>query len=283
MGALGLLAFSAFGKTLLSTSPANQGVLGTANPGPFPTPTGQAPGTVTIGGKPGGDAWQPGNGPAKTALSLSQTGIGAATGISGAMGVHAGLGASGGFLGAATAPLLGIGIAIGVITTILGIISAHHKQALANEGKMLNTADPNMLNAMVMVAQAAIHGEIHSLQEAQAHTMQIVQDWYNQVKPIQRGTWHYTAQDFAANQTYRNSWKRGSPGVEHTQDALKSNWPPDPCNGACVIGHYFVERTAIVVQATVGEILAGRHGTMVLPEIPVHETQTGFPEIRMVY
>lgn len=260
-------------------------------PGAIATPTRPAmrdtypgAGTVTLGGKPAPDGWNPHPGIADNVAKYAGMGAGlaGAAGIGSAGGIIGGstFGAAGTLVGAAV-PIIGIGAM--VVMTVLGILKAHHAAALAREGKLLNETDPGMLNAFVMVAQAAVAGEINTVAEAKAHTDQITADWYSQVKPIQRGTWHYGAPDWQGNQTYKNSWKKGAPGVQHTQDALKSNWPPDPCNGACVIGHYFAERNAFVVLDTVQKILAGQHGVMVLPEIPAHDTQQGFPEVRMIF
>jgi hypothetical protein len=170
-----------------------------------------------------------------------------------------------------------IGIGISVVGTVIGMINAHHQAALANEGKVLNSTDPNALQAFVLVAQGCINGEITSVAEAQTYCHQIVQDWYSQVKSIQRGMWPYTGQKMSLD--YASVWNHGPGSHDPSPDAH----PPDPCNGACVIGHFFIERTAFIVQDTVKDILAGNHGTMVFPAIPPHETQSGVPEIRMIY
>lgn len=280
---IGYIAGAAVGAWLLSRGGGVGGgapivAAGPAShPGLTPRPDGKIPGTVTIGGKPGGDAWSPGASIAQKAVGLT----GVAAGIAGGLGI----GSAGGIIGASTfgasgtmlgSLIPGIGIGVAVIGTVLGIISAHHQAALKREGQVLNETDPGMLNALVMVAQGVILGEIHSVAEAKLHTDQIVADWYGQVKTIQRGKWPYKG-DNIAKLDYVAVWKN------RIKDPSPDAHAPDPCNGACVIGHFFAERNALVVLATVKDILAGNHGTMIFPEIPSHETQSGFPEIRMDY
>jgi len=238
-------------------------------------------GTVRLGGKPADAGWQPGN----LAGKVTQD-VGAAVGIAGALGVGSVAGFGSTIVGSAAAPgfaaagtLVGsaiplIGIGVAVVGTILGMISAHHKAALQREGQVLNSTDPAMLQALVLVAQAAIHGEITSVAQAKQHTDQIVADYYAQVRPIQRGTWPF-AGDLAAD--YQTVW------VQRTQRPGSDYHAPDPCNGACVVAHFFCERNAAIVLKTVGLILQGQHGVMDFPQIPAHATQQGFPEIQLTY
>jgi hypothetical protein len=241
---------------------------------------GQKPGTVQIGGSPADRGWQPGQTLYKSA-SLASAAVGFTAGI-GSLGVFGTSGLSvavGGLL-----PFVGIGLV--AVTTILAAIAAHHKAALAREGQVLNSTDPAMLQALILVAQATIYGEINSVAEAKAHTDTIISDWYNQVRSIQRGTWHYRGyQNVAAfigspfAKIYAQYPEQVPPDPFDESFARK----PDPCNAACVVGHYWVERNAAIVLQGVSDILAGNHGELVLPEIPAHDTQNGFPEIRLVY
>lgn len=237
------------------------------------------PGTVTVAGQNVRSNYTPGKG-LQTGLSLAGTGIGATVGIAGAV---AGIGGSTSIFAASTAlgaATLGIGIVVGVAATIVGMINAHHQAALAAEGRALNDADQRMLNAMVLVLQAVLNGEVASIAQAQSMLDRIVSDWYAEVKPVQRGTWHYTGQDMTAD--YQKVWiKRTQPskGVPGYSDYHA----PDPCNGACVVGHFFAERNRLLVLAAVRDTLAGNHGLLTLPEIPPHETQSGVPEVTVVY
>lgn len=236
------------------------------------------PGTVTVGGSPAPNSWQPGN-VAGTSLSVAGTALGATMGIGMAVGATAegGALATGTALGSAI-PIAGVGIVIA--GAIIGMLRAHHAAALAAEGKALNDADARAMNAFVLVLQGVLVGEISDLATAQGHLDTIVSDWYGEVKHVQRGTWHYTGQDLTAD--YQKVWirrtqpARGAPGFSDYH-------APDPCNGACVMGHFFIERGRLLVLAAANDALGGNHGVLVLPAIPAHQTQSGFPEVRAVY
>lgn len=248
-------------------------------PAGAPMANGQPPpGTVRVGQTPTLLSLQGGSGGMGTSAVIGTSSQIAQTGV----GLAAGLGVinRAGDLAKAV-PIVGAIVGIGL--TIYGIISQHHKQALAAEGKALNDATPRAIQTLVLIVQATLAREITTASAAQDLVNQTIAAFYGEVRPIQRGTWKYLDTDFAANQTYENSWKAGAPGVQHTQDALKSNWPPDPCNGACVVGHYFVERGGKVAMAAVNNILAGLHGTAVFPTIPPYQTQQGFASVTISY
>ena len=172
------------------------------------------------------------------------------------------------------------GAVLQTISSVIGMFSAHHQAALAAEGKALNDSDNRMVNAMVLVLQGVLTGEVTSLGQAQGMVAQVISDWYGEVKPVQRGTWHYTGADISAD--YQKVWiKRtqpptGAPGYSDYH-------APDPCNGACVVGHFFTERNSFLVLAAVQDALAGNHGILTLPDIPPHDTQSGLPEVTVVY
>lgn len=180
-----------------------------------------------------------------------------------------------------------IGSVVGVVTSVLSIISAHHQQALANEGKVLNTTEPTTMQDLILVAQAAVQGEITSVAQAKTYTDQIVSDWYLQVKPIQRGTWHYTLTP-TQDPTILGAVGVGGPGVTESPVSwfgsnIAGDAKPDPCNAACVVGHYHIERDAAIVLLTVQAILSGKHGVMTLPKIPPYMTQIGAPQLQLTY
>lgn len=238
------------------------------------------PGTVTVSGQRVRSNYTPGTSGAQQGLGFAGQGIGAAEGIASSVaGLEGGTSvlATSTTLGAVT---MGIGIVIGVAATIVGMISAHHKAALAAEGRALNDADARMLNAMVLVMQGVLNGEISSIATVQGMLQQIGSDWYAEVKPVQRGTWHYSGQDLTAD--YQKVW------IQRTQPAAgapgySDYHAPDPCNGACVIGHFFTERNQLLVLAAATDALAGNHGQLMLPEIPAHDTQSGAPEVTVTY
>jgi len=234
------------------------------------------PGTINVGQPPPNFVGL-GGGPSTsqvigTANTLGQTGVGLAAGT----GL---INRAGDF--AKAAPIVGAVVGIGL--AIWGMIAAHHKQALAAEGKALNDATPRAIQTFVLIVQAVLAKEVTDVNTAQGLVDKTIAAFYGEVRPIQRGTWSYKPTDYAANQTYENSWKAGQPGVNHTQDALRSNWPPDPCNGACVVGHYFIERGGIVTMEAVSNILRGLHGVAVFPTIPPYQTQQGFQSVSISY
>lgn len=248
---------------------------------------GQKPGTVIVSGQP---ITQQASGASIAQMSISLTGTAAGLAASLGVGTTAGFGSTivgsagaGGFGAAGTLagtaiPLIGIGVA--VVGTVLGIISAHHKAALAAEGRALNDADARMVQAYALVLQAVIAGEITDLGTVKQHTDQITRDWYGEVKSVQRGLWPYSGADLSAD--YQKVWiqrtqpPKGAPGYNDYH-------APDPCNGACVVGHLFVERNAFLVLAAASDALNGNHNVLILPAIPAHATQSGMPEVQVVY
>lgn len=236
---------------------------------------GQKPGTVTVAGqKQNVQEWGAPDALAKKIAALTGTGAGVAGSIGGLAG-------GAGFAGTAAATaFIGVGIGAAVVGVVLGMISAHHQQALAAEGRALNDADARMVQAYALILQAVLQGEITDLSTARQHADQIVQDWYGEVRPVRRGTWHYTGQDMSAD--YQKVWigrfqpKQGAPGFSDYH-------APDPCNGACVVGHFFTERNELLVLAAVSDALNGNHNVLILPAIPPHQTQSGMPEVRVVY
>lgn len=243
---------------------------------------GVKPGTVRIGGQQASHFDASGN------LKIAQTAAGLTATAAGALG-SLGIGSAGGLIGSSTfgasgtavgtaVPLIGIGVALAA--TVISIINAHHQAALAAEGKALNDSDPRMLDAMVLAFQGFLGGQIATPADTKSYLDRIVADWYREVKGIQHGTWHYTGQDLSAD--YQKVWikrtqpPKGAPGFSDYH-------APDPCNAACVIGHFFAERNSLLVMAAIQDAARGNHGQMVLPAIPPHDTQGGVPEIAVVY
>lgn len=237
------------------------------------------PGTVTIGGQPAPDGWNPSK-TAQTAASITGAGVSATMGIAAAIGQTA----QGGALASTT--MLGsvipvIGVAAAAAGVVISVIEAHHQVALAAEGKALNDADPRMENALVMVLQAVLAGEISDQDTADQYISQVVADWYGEVKNIQRGTWPYTltpAQDPSILEADT------SPGVQNWFGAtIAGDARPSVCNAACTVGHYYTERNAAIARNAIANALAGEHGVMTFPTLPPHDTQSGFPEVMVTY
>lgn len=234
-----------------------------------PRPDGIPVGTVTLGGQPATSGWNPNTSIAQKALGLTSIGIGAIGSLS------KGITAIGTALGGTIANAIPIaGSLVGVATGIVGAITAHHKQALATEGATLNQVIPKSLNAMILVAQGVISGEIRTSTEAYGYLDQIKNDYYTQVHSIKQGTWPFGG---ALEADYQTVW------VKRTQQSGSDYHAPNPCNAACVMGHFFIERNIALTKNAITTILSGKHGDLIFPQIPSYETQAGFPEVRMAY
>jgi hypothetical protein len=178
----------------------------------------------------------------------------------------------------AAIPVVGPALAQGA-SDIIGMITAHHKQALAAEGRALNDATPRLIQTFALIVQACAKGQITAQAQVNQLADRTVLLWYGEVNPIRRGSWPYTQAHLQANETYADSWKAGAVGVQHTQEAH----PPDPCNAACVMGHYFAERGAWLVKFSCQDLLAGHHGSVSFPQIPAYATQKGYPQVSVTY
>jgi hypothetical protein len=265
---------------------------------PFDTLPGA--GAVAIGGKVATTGYNPMGGlgtdeEAATAVKLASQviGITATVGslvIASAGGVAAAT-AAGGLAGAmaAAAPIVPfVGAAIAAVALVVACIEQHHAKALATEGTVLNQNDPLYIEAMLLVVQAVIVGEIKDTDDAQNYLGRIVTDWYASVKSIQKGTWNYTLTTEQDPSILAGVGINGpgdpTPGEQNWFDAgLKGDARPDPCNAACVVGHYFIERDARIALLTCDAILKGNHGIMTFPALPAHDTQSGVEEIQLLY
>lgn len=203
----------------------------------------------------------------QTVSALGATGAGSAGGLFGGGAMAAGTTA------AKALPL--IGTAIGVVSTVLGLIAAHHKAALAKEGQVLNQADPRLYTTFGLIIQGIMNGEITSVGQATAIAKQAVTDYQTAVASVKRGSWAFSGTDMSAD--YQTVW------IKRTQKPGSDYHAPDPCNAACVIDHFFAQRGAFLVTAAATDIFAGKHGVMVLPAIPPHATQSGMQEVDVYY
>lgn len=239
-------------------------------PAQWPPTQGQ-PGWVTIGGKPAPPSYSAGN--INTAIQAA--GI-AGTGVALTMGLfHAAFEITGEAtltgLGAAL-PIIGVGVA--AIGIVLGIIAKHHAAAVAHEAQVLAEATPVLRQRQVLIAQAAVHGEINYSQAVQL-VAQAISDFYAMTKTIQRGTWKWNP---AYNDSSAGFWAKGMNQQSPNAHA------PDPCNAACWYGHFAAEGDSYtVLLPTIQKILNGEHGIMALPVVPSHAAEAGYPEVDMVY
>jgi hypothetical protein len=237
---------------------------------PWPPAAGQ-PGYVTIGGKPAPTSYSAGNiNTAIQAAGIAGTGVGLTVGLFHAAYEITGEATMTG-LGAAL-PIVGIGVA--AVGIVLGIIAKHHAAAVAQEAAALAQATPVLRQRQVLIAQAAVHGEINYSQ-AVALVQQAISDFYSMVKIIQRGTWKWNP---AYNDSSGGFWAKGM-----DQNSPNAH-PPNPCNAACWYGHFAAEGDSYtILLPTIQKILAGKHGTMALPVIPSHAAEAGYPEVDMLY
>jgi hypothetical protein len=149
------------------------------------------------------------------------------------------------------------GAVIGIGLSIYSMIDAHHKAALAAEGKALNDAIPRAIQTYVLIMQGAAAKQI-TVAQAQVYCDHIVSDYYGEVKPIQRGLWPFDTD-------------------------TESKHPPNPCNGACSVGHFHIERNRRMVMNCVADAWNGGHGICDFPQVNAHETQQGYPHTTVAY
>src|SRR5271157_4574018 len=112
-----------------------------------------------------------GYGPSSIGTDLSLTGQGLGTlgsvGAGGAGGIFGSGVAAAGTDVAKAIPI--VGAVVSVATSIIGAITAHHQQALANEGKALNDATPRAVQTFALIVQGVANGEIKTLDQAQGY------------------------------------------------------------------------------------------------------------------
>jgi len=139
-----------------------------------------------------------------------------------------------------------VGAAIGVVTSVIGMISAHHQQMVAEEAALLNKAYPAILQRFVLILQSTVRGaagepnEVTSAQQAEPMIAEAVTDYYNTVAPMKQG-----------------SWPDGGPGGWPTTPGnVITKYKPHNCNGPCEVGHE-VEMMANAVRQAVPLILSG--------------------------
>jgi hypothetical protein len=221
---------------------------------PYQSPAQQAyfpPSTVQVAARPVPGLGYPTSGPAPS--QMIALGSGAATaGVAAASGM--GLIDSAGNL-ARGIPIAGAVIGIGL--SIYAAIDAHHKAALAAEGKALNDAIPRAIQTYVLIMQGAAARQV-SVADARVYCDRVVNDYYAEVKPIQRGLWPFDSD-------------------------TESKHPPNPCNGACSVGHFHIERNRRMTMNCVADAWNGGHGVCDFPQVDAHETQQGYPHTTVAY
>jgi hypothetical protein len=217
------------------------------------------PGYVTIGGAPAPASYSLGN----LQTAIQATGVatslaGGTLGVAGAIGGSSGAAGAIGATAASAIPIVGIGIA--AVGLVLGIIAKHHAQAVALEAQSLNSAIPIVRQRQVLIAQAAVRGEIN-LAQADSLIKQLIADYYSMVNKTIQGKW---------------AWVVGT--------SKASDKTPSGCNGPCVVGHWWVEGNSLgLLHNTIAAITTGQHGVLILQAIGSNAGFSGMPEIRMVF
>ena len=172
----------------------------------------------------------------------------------------------------AVLPIIGAGLA--AVGIVMGIIAKHHAAAMAMEATLLNHATPIIRQRQVLIAQAAIVGEIN-YDQANQLVSECISDFYQMIRPVQRGTWHWNP---AYNDSSAGFWPKGM------NQSSPNAHAPDPCNAACWYGHFAAEGDCFtVLLPTIKKILAGQHGNLQLSKIPANSGEIGFPEVDITY
>ncbi len=224
---------------------------------------------------------------------LASMAVGMTASVGAAVIGAAGGAAAGGAVGGLAAALATIapaipfvGIALAVVSTVIACIEKHHEAALLAEHAALASALPIAYESLILIAQGVIVGEITSVAEANMYSKTVIDDFYTAVKSVQRGTWPYTLTTSEDPSVLAGvgvngpgdpspgaiPWYGSEGGEGSISGAVNSTAPgetsaqkaPNPCNGPCGFGHYYVERGAAIVELTVAAILAGEHGIMTL-------------------
>lgn len=186
-----------------------------------------------------------GTSPYQQGRSNISTGLGLASSIN-----SAGAGGALGTTVAASQAVPIIGLALAGAAVFWSMLQEHHKKAVALEASTLNNAVPHFRQTMVMVASAAVKKQISS-QQLNAVLDQAITDYYTMVSKIIKGKWPASASDT----------------------------PPNPCNGPCVVGHWWIERDANSLRGLVDAIAKGQHGQIAFDTVPAHAGFQGSPSI----
>jgi hypothetical protein len=226
------------------------------------------PGYVTISDQPAPAGYSLGStGTALTAAGYAQTGVTVA-GSAVAVGSLA-PGASFGAIAGASSALPIVGAAVAVVGLVVGMITRHHAEMVAKEALELNQAVPMIIQRYVMIMQAAVHGDLTDLSQADQLIEQAVADYYTAVKPMLQGKWPWP-------------FVRGGNLVPETKK-------PGTCNGPCIVGHYWIEPGALTCYQGVWRILHNKqglsdvHGAQTFGPIPSHAGFNGMGQVKVYF
>ena len=166
---------------------------------------------------------------------------------------------------------------LGAVARIAAIFGAAHAAAVKKEAQTLSAAVPQWRQLTASVVDAYNSGQIDA-STAVSYIENAKGLYYQQVKDIQRGTWPYQGTDF--NIDYYDSYASRS-GPTGSASKNPDAHAPDPCNGACVVGHYWIEREALMIEQAIN---SGQSVTIPLEAIAVANTggQGGAAESQLV-
>lgn len=163
------------------------------------------------------------------------------------------------------------------IATIAGLFGAAHAAAMKKEAQTLSAAVPQWRELTFQTVQAYNSGQIDANQ-AIDYINQAMDVWRTQVAPIKRGNWPYRGSQLP-EPTFADSYADRS-GPFGSSNKNPDSHAPDPCNGACVLTHYMVEREALLLKQA---FASGQSVTIELEEIVVANTggQGGVPAAQL--
>lgn len=171
-------------------------------------------------------------------------------------------------------PIIGIVASIG--SQIASAFTQAHVAAMKKEAGTINAALPNFIKQVQQVMDAL---EQNALTEADAiaYLQQAQDDYYTTVSGIIHGQWQYQGSEFP-EPTWADSYKSRS-GPFGSSSKNPDSHAPDPCNAACVLGHYMVERTVVGLT----KIIKAGGGTMVIESFPNNGMIQGTPAVQISY
>ncbi len=165
---------------------------------------------------------------------------------------------------------------LGVADQISGLFTQAHQAALAKEANTLNNATPTFITQVEQVVTALNQGGITET-EAISYLQQAQSIYYETVSTIIRGRWVYAGSQFP-EPTWSDSYQNRS-GPFGSKNPNPDSHAPDPCNAACVVGHYFIERTVVGLT----RIIKAGGGTITIEASPQNGQIRGTPSVTITY
>jgi len=159
---------------------------------------------------------------------------------------------------------------------ISGFFTAAHQRAVAKEAATLNNANPIFLNSVQQVVDGLNAGVLDS-GTASNYLDQARDNYYATVQSIIKGHWPYQGSEFP-EPTWADSYEHRT-GPFGSHDSNPDSHAPDPCNAACVLAHYLVERTVYGLK----KVIAAGGGQVVVEPFPNNGVIKGTPLVVFSY